>query len=372
MTTTTTHDTDCVVVGAGVIGLAVASALARSGRQVVILERERRFGTGISSRNSEVIHAGIYYAAGSLKALTCVAGRERLYRYCDAHGIANRRCGKLIVAASAAQLPRLQALRERALGNGVDDLEWRDANDLRRMEPALAAHAALFSPGTGILDVHGYMGCLLAEAEARGAVIAYGTRVSRIRPHGAGFDVAIDADSIVRCRILINAAGLGAQEVAAAVDGFPTELIPPLYYAKGSYFTLSGAAPFSRLIYPLPERAGLGIHMTLDLAGRARFGPDVEWVNAIDYRVDPGRVAHFHAAIRQYWPELRETQLVPAYAGIRPKLTGPGEPDGDFHLCGPALHGMAGLIHLFGIESPGVTASLALAEQVMAAIECRA
>ena len=369
---TTIHETDCVVVGAGVIGLAVARALALAGEEVLILERERRFGAGISSRNSEVMHAGIYYATGSLKALTCVDGRERLYRYCEAHGIAYRRCGKFIVAGSAAQLPRLEALREQARRNGVADLEWLDAKQIRDAEPALAAHAALFSPSTGILDVQGYMGCLLAEAEARGAVIAYGSRVASIRPHDAGFDVAIDAGSIVRSRIVVNAAGLGAQEVAATVDGFPAALIPALHYAKGSYFTLSGAAPFGRLIYPLPEIAGLGIHMTLDLAGRARFGPDVEWVDAIDYRVDPGRAPQFYAAIRQYWPGLREGQLIAAYAGIRPKLTGPGEVDGDFRLSGPATHGMAGLVHLFGIESPGVTASLAVAEHVVATIECRA
>ena len=357
------------MVGAGVIGLAVASALSRTGREVVILEAERRFGTGISARNSEVIHAGIYYAAGSLKALACVAGRERLYEYCAAHGIAHRRCGKLIVASSAAQLPGLAALHEQARQNGVDDLEWLDSGELRRREPALAAHAALFSPATGILDVQAYMSSLLAGAQAGGAVIAYGTRVSSVRPHAAGFDVALDEDSSVRCRILVNAAGLGAQEVAAAVEGFPAALIPSLHYAKGNYFALSGAAPFSRLVYPLPEAAGLGIHMTLDLAGRARFGPDVEWVDTIDYRVKPERVPRFYAAIRRYWPALEDGRLAPAYAGIRPKLGGADAAGGDFCIAGPESHGMPGLVHLFGIESPGVTASLALARQVVARIE---
>ena len=362
------HETKCVVIGAGVIGLAVARALAEGGRHVVILERERRFGTGISSRSSEVIHAGIYYAAGSLKALTCVAGRESLYRHCAAHDVAHRRCGKLIVASSAAQLPRLEAIRAQAGRNGVE-LEWLDRGALGRMEPGLVGHAALFSPATGIVDVQGYMSSLLAGAEARGAVIAYGTPVRAIRPHAGGFDVALEAGESLRCRMLVNAAGLGARDVAAAVDGFPAALIPPLHYAKGSYFALSGAAPFRHLIYPLPEAGGLGIHMTLDLAGRARFGPDVEWVEAVDYCVDPERAPRFYAAIRRYWPGLGDGQLTPAYAGIRPKLTGAGEAEGDFRLCGPALHGMAGLVHLFGIESPGVTASLALAERVVAAME---
>ena len=360
------HEVECVVIGAGVIGLAIARALALGDREVVVLERERAFGTQTSSHNSEVIHAGIYYAPGSLKAAVCVAGRELLYRYLEERGVAHRRCGKLIVAAGTDQLPQLDALQDAARANGVHDLQRLDAAQACRLEPGVSCAGALLSPSTGILDGHAYMLSLLGDAERRGATVAYGAAVAAITPTRSGFEITLTGDAAagLRARVVINSAGLDAQRVAAATLGFPAQHIPALHLAKGSYFTLSGAAPFTRLIYPVPEIGGLGTHLTLDLAGRARFGPDVEWVDSVDYDVDATRAERFYAAIRRYWPGLRDGQLQPAYAGVRPKLSGPGQPAADFCIAGPAAHGIAGLVHLFGMESPGLTASLSVAQRV--------
>jgi L-2-hydroxyglutarate oxidase LhgO len=363
---------DCVIVGAGVIGLAIARALALAGREILLLERNERFGAEISSRNSEVIHAGIYYRAGSLKAQLCVRGRELLYEYCRQRQIAHRRCGKLIVATEDAQLPALQRLRESAQANGVDDLALLDRSKASELEPALRCVAALHSPSTGIIDAHGYMLALLGEAEEHGARLVTHTRVEAAQPTAQGIELrcAGESKAVLRTRWLINAAGLGAVDLASRIAGFPVSQLPPLSYAKGSYFALQGPAPFSRLIYPLPDIHGLGIHLTLDLAGQARFGPDVEWVDAVDYRVDAGRAAHFSTQIRSYWPQLRPEQLVPAYSGVRPKLSAAGEPPADFRIDGPQAHGIDGVINLLGIESPGLTASLAIAERV-AALVCK-
>jgi L-2-hydroxyglutarate oxidase LhgO len=360
-----------MVIGAGVIGLAAARALARDGRTVMILERERHFGMHTSSRNSEVIHAGVHYPQGSLKARTCVSGRELLYRYCSERGIAHRRCGKFIVATSAEQLSELHAIESQARGNGVTDLEWLDRVEARRCEPALSCEAALASSSSGIIDAHAYLLSLLADAEARGAQIAYGAAVTSLRPTAHGIDICIESEPqpVLRAQIVVNSAGLDAHRVAQSIDGFPASHIPEVRYAKGSYFALAGSAPFGRLIYPVPESGGLGIHMTVDLAGQARFGPDVEWVDHVDYAVDAARAAQFYGAIRRYWPTLADGQLSPAYAGIRPKLVRRGEAAADFCISGPADHGVVGVVNLFGMESPGLTASLALADRI-ASIAC--
>jgi L-2-hydroxyglutarate oxidase LhgO len=360
------NQADCVVIGAGVIGLAVARALALAGRKVLILERERHFGMHTSSRNSEVIHAGIHYPSGSLKAQACVAGRELLYGYCSERAIPHRRCGKFIVATSKDELTQLSAIESQARANGVLDLSWLDGAQARRAEPALKCAAALASPSTGIIDSHALMLSLLADAEARGAEIAYGAAVASLRPTAGGLEMFIESERqpVLCARAVVNSAGLDAHRVARAIEGFPLQHIPRVRLAKGSYFALSRAAPFGRLIYPVPQSGGLGIHMTLDLAGRARFGPDVQWVDHIDYGVDAARAADFYRAVRQYWPELGEGTLSPAYSGIRPKLSCPGEAAADFCISGPAAHGVAGVVNLFGMESPGLTASLALANRV--------
>jgi L-2-hydroxyglutarate oxidase LhgO len=366
------HDVDCIVIGAGVVGLAVARALARGGREVVILERERHFGMHTSSRNSEVIHAGIHYTPRSLKARLCVAGRDLLYRYCAERGIGHRRCGKLTVATSEEQLATLEKIETDARANGVFDLEWLDAAQAARVEPQLQCLRALWSPSTGIIDSHAYMQSLLADAEAAGAGIAYGTQVAALRPTPAGIEIGIEGESgaAVRARAAVNCAGLHAHEVAASIEGFPAQHIPIVRYAKGSYFALSGASPFTRLVYPAPRAGGhLGIHLTIDLSGAARFGPDTEWVDAIGYAVDPARVGLFTEAIRQYWPGLDASRLQPAYAGIRPKISGEGEATRDFCISDPQFHGVRGIVNLFGIESPGLTASLALGETIAAMIE---
>ncbi|MFA7504798.1 MAG: NAD(P)/FAD-dependent oxidoreductase [Burkholderiaceae bacterium] len=361
---------DTIVIGAGVVGLAVAAELAARGRAPLVLEAEAAFGTGVSSRNSEVIHAGIYYPAGSLKARLCVEGRERLYRYCEANGIGYRRCGKLIVATSPAEHEQLAAIGRAAAANGVDDLRWLDAGEARALEPALACSAALLSPSTGIVDSHGLMLSLLARLEAGGGQLATGCRVLAIEAHSDGIEleVASGADSMrLRAARTINCAGLAAPHLAAGVIGARPGTTPTPHFAKGSYFSLTGVrAPFSRLVYPVPvpEAAGLGVHLTLDLAGAARFGPDVEWVDELDYRVDPQRADGFYREIRRYWPALPEGALAPDYAGIRPKLHGPGEPPADFLVHGPEHHGVPGLVNLLGIESPGLTSSLALASLV--------
>jgi L-2-hydroxyglutarate oxidase LhgO len=364
-------DVDCIVIGAGVIGLAVARALARGGREVVILERERQFGMHTSSRNSEVIHAGIHYTPKSLKARLCVSGRDLLYRYCAERGIGHRRCGKLTVATSEAQVATLEKIEINARANGVLDLEWLDAAQAARAEPELQCLRALWSPSTGIIDSHAYMQSLLADAEASGATIAYGTQVASLSPTPAGIEIVIEGQPgpIVRARAMVNCAGLYAHQVAASIEGLPARHIPSISYAKGSYFALTGASPFTRLVYPAPRAGGhLGIHMTIDLAGVARFGPDTEWVDAIDYAVDPQRAAFFAEVIREYWPRLDARRLHPSYAGIRPKISGAGEATRDFCISGPDDHGLAGIVNLFGMESPGLTASLALGESIAAMI----
>ena len=356
---------DAVVVGAGVIGLAIARALALAGREVLILEAAAGIGEESSSRNSEVIHAGIYYATGSLKARACLAGREALYRFCAERGVPHRRLGKLIVATDAAELATLGAIRAKALANGVNDLRLLDADEAKALEPELATVGALFSPSTGVVDSHAYMLALLAEAEAEGAVLVCRTAVLRGAVSEGGFVVATGGEAPMRlaCRLLVNAAGHGAWPLARSLAGL--RLAPPPYVAaKGSYFLLHGRQPFHHLIYPVPIDGGLGVHLTLDMGGQARFGPDVEWGERLDYRVDPARAALFYPAIRRYWPGLPEGALAPGYAGLRPKLSGPGQPAGDFLVMGPREHGVAGLVQLFGIESPGLTASLALAEYV--------
>ncbi len=359
---------DCAVIGAGVVGLAVARRLAASGREVLIIEAAGAFGTGISARNIEVIHAGIYYPAGSLKARLCVAGRRMLYAYCAERGIAHRRCGKLIVATADGQHAELGRIADHAAANGVDDLRRLSRDEARRLEPALECTAALLSPSTGIIDSHALMLSLLGDAERDGAVLAVSSSLQRgeIADAGIVLDIAGAAGESTRLRAatVINCAGLGAQGVAHGLRGLPAESVPPLHYAKGNYFALAGAAPFSRLIYPVPEAAGLGVHLTLDLGGQARFGPDVEWIDEIDYGVAPARADAFYAEVRRYWPPLADGALVPAYAGIRPKLHPPGQPARDFLVCGPKQHGVPGLVCLYGIESPGLTASLALAEHV--------
>lgn len=359
---------DAVVVGAGVVGLAVARALARAGREVLVLEAEESFGTQTSSRNSEVIHAGIYYPAGSLKARLCVAGKERLYRYCAERGVAHRRIGKLLVAAEASELPMLEAYAKKSAINGVP-LRPVDAAGVQRMEPAVRAVAGLWSDTTGIIDSHGLMLALLGDAEAAGATLVTHTPVTGGRVVDGGFELDTGgADpTTLRCRLLVNSAGLHAQRLARSIDGMPPERVPPTYYAKGHYFTLTGRSPFSSLVYPMPDNAGLGIHVTLDLAGQCKFGPDVtRWLDAPDFAFEDGLEERFYRAIRRYWPGLPDGALQPGYTGVRPKVTGPTEAAGDFVLQGPAAHGIGGLVNLFGIESPGLTASLAIGAEVAA------
>ena len=357
---------ECVVVGAGVVGLAIARRLAQAGLEVVVLEAAEGIGTVTSSRNSEVIHAGIYYPAGSLMARMCVAGKRALYDYCRDHGIPHRNCGKLIVATTPAETEKLQSIKAHAEANGVLDMEVLGGEAARALEPALNCDAALLSPSTGIVDSHAFMLALRGDAEAAGAAFAFHAPLLRARAvaDGIELDVGGDAPMTLACRLLINSAGLGAPAVARSIDGMPIELIPPAYLAKGNYFSCSARAPFSHLIYPVPEPGGLGVHLTLDLAGQARFGPDVEWVDTIDYAVDPARAERFYPAIRRYWPDLPDGALMPSYSGIRPKIVPPAVARQDFLIQGPRDHGVTGLINLFGIESPGLTSSLAIADHV--------
>jgi L-2-hydroxyglutarate oxidase LhgO len=359
-------EVECVVVGAGVIGLAVARVLALAGREVVVVERAPTIGFETSSRNSEVIHSGIYYPKDSLKAKTCVAGRDRLYRYCREHGVAHAQLGKIIVAADEAELPALERIAAAAHANGVDDVERLSAAEVQRLEPQVHCVAGLLSPSTGIIDSHALMLAYQGEAEAAGAVVVVRTPIAGGRVRSDGFELAAQGDepTRLRCRYLVNAAGLWAPALARAIEEVPHATIPPAYFCRGVYFTLSGKTPFRRLVYPVPPAGGLGVHVTLDLAGRARFGPDVEWIAAVDYSVDPQRAASFYAAVRRYWPGLRDGALQPGYAGIRPKISGPSEVAADFVVQGPETHGIPGLINLYGIESPGLTASLALADEV--------
>jgi L-2-hydroxyglutarate oxidase LhgO len=355
---------ECLVVGAGVVGLAVARALARDGREVIVVESESGIGEGVSSRNSEVIHAGIYYPTGLNKTRLCVEGKAKLYAFCQEFGVPHKRCGKLLVAVNAGEVDKLAALKAQAEANGVADLTWLSGKETRSLEPALVAERALLSPSTGIIDSHAFMLALRGDAEAHGAMIAFETPVlnGRVAERGLIIETGGPAPMRIAAGIVVNAAGLGAQAIARSITGMPAERIPLLHLAKGNYFSLSGRSPFSRLIYPMPTPGGLGVHLTLDLAGQAKFGPDVEWVNAIDYAVDPRRAESFYSAIRAYWPDLPEGALQPGYAGIRPKIERPGGSTTDFLIQTEKDHGVAGLINLFGIESPGLTGSLAIAD----------
>lgn len=367
---------DCVVVGAGVVGLACARALALAGHEVVVIEAALAIGTETSSRNSEVIHGGLYYPTGSLKARACVEGRRRLYAYCEAHGVAHRRCGKLIVACDRAEIARLAEIKARAYASGVEGVDWLSADEARAMEPELSCVAALISAETGVIDSHGYMLALRGDLEAAGGMIAFGARVvgGRVTPGGTVLRTvgADGAQTELLARHVVTCAGLHADKLLSAIEGFPRAFTPMIHYAKGNYFTYAGRSPFQRLIYPVPEAAGLGVHVTFDLAGQLRFGPDVEWVDEIDYRVDPRRSEGFYAAIRRYWPGLPDGSIHPGYAGIRAKLSPAGAPAADFLVQGPADHGAPGLVNLLGIESPGLTASLALADVALQALAGRA
>ncbi len=358
---------DCVVAGAGVVGLAVARALALAGREVVVLDAAEGIGTETSSRNSEVIHAGIYYPAGSLMARFCVAGRRALYVYCQDKGVPYRNCGKLIVATSADEDSRLSDIKRRAAINGVEDMRVLTREEAQEFEPNLTCTSALLSPSTGIIDSHAYMVALQGDAENAGAVMVFHSPVLRGRAVQGGVEIDVGGDDPItlRCRLFVNSAGLHAPGLAARIEGMPASRVPTAYYAKGNYFTLSGRSPFSRLIYPVPVPGGLGVHLTIDLGGQARFGPDVEWIDGIDYTVDSHRADGFYAAVRRYWPALKDGALQPGYAGIRPKIVPKGAPGQDFVVQGPQTHGLTGLINLFGIESPGLTASLALADHVV-------
>ncbi|AZO40505.1 NAD(P)/FAD-dependent oxidoreductase [Mesorhizobium sp. M7D.F.Ca.US.005.01.1.1] len=362
------QDIDCVVAGAGVVGLAVARALALSGREVLVIEQANAIGTVTSSRNSEVIHAGLYYAPGSLKARLCVEGRERLYTYCCERNVAHDRTGKLIVAVEPDQLGRLSAIRANAQSCGVGDLDLLTQAQAESLEPALRCAGALLSPSTGIVDSHALMLSLRGDAETAGVSFAFLTTVAgaAVEADGIRIDTRDAKGEIfaLKTGAFVNAAGLDAQALANRIEGFSQDLVPPLWLARGNYFSLSGRSPFSRLIYPVPVNGGLGVHLTLDLGGSARFGPDVEWIDHLDYTVDPRRSTVFYEAIRRYWPELADGALQPAYAGVRPKLSGPGQPAADFTIQGPADHGAGRIVNLFGIESPGLTASLAIAEHV--------
>lgn len=370
--------TGAVVIGAGVVGLACARALARRGIATVIVERHASFGSETSSRNSEVIHAGLYYPTGSLKAELCVAGQALLYAFCADYGVAHRRCGKLIVANNAAQEVRLQALQVTGQANGVSGLQWLSQRAAQALEPALQCTAALHSPDTGIIDSHALMLALLGDAERHGANLALGSPLlaAELSADGRGHILHIGGSEpfSLACDLLINAAGLRAPGLAGHFSGLAAEHVPTPHFAKGNYYALAGKAPFSRLIYPLPEAGGLGVHLTLDLGGQARFGPDIEWLDQHqdddpDYRVCPQRAEVFYDEVRRYWPALPDQALTPAYAGIRPKIAGPGQATADFVIQAQRSHGIAGLINLFGIESPGLTASLAIAEQVCRELE---
>ena len=357
---------ECVVVGAGVVGLAIARRLAQAGREVVVLEAAEGIGTVTSSRNSEVIHAGIYYKAGSMMARMCVSGKKMLYDYCASHGVAHKNCGKLIVATTPYEAEKLQSIRAHAEANGVLDMQLLSGEAARALEPALNCNAALLSPSTGIIDSHSYMLALRGDAEAAGVAFAFHTPLLRAKAAlgRIELDAGGDAPTSLACNLLVNAAGLDAPATALQIEGMPAEKIPLAYLAKGNYFSCSARAPFSRLIYPVPEPGGLGVHLTLDMAGQARFGPDVEWVDHIDYAVDPARAERFYPAIRKYWPTLPDGALMPSYSGMRPKIVPPAIASQDFVIQGPHEHGVDGLINLFGIESPGLTSSLAIADHV--------
>jgi L-2-hydroxyglutarate oxidase LhgO len=360
------EDVDCVVVGAGVVGIAAARALAIAGREVIVLDAAAGIGTETSSRNSEVIHAGIYYPKDSVMARLCVDGRRTLYRYCSERGVSFSNCGKLIVAASEKEAAQLPALKARADANGVEGMRQLSAAEARAMEPNLTCVSALFSPSTGIVDSHAYMVALQGDAETAGAMFVFHSPVTGGRSTNEGVQITVGGEEpmTLRCRTLINSAGLHATRVARLIEGMPSQLVPNTYFAKGNYFTLEGRSPFSRLIYPAPVPGGLGVHLTIDLGGQARFGPDVEWIDTIEYTVDPRRADRFYAAVRRYWPGLQDGALLPGYCGIRPKLAPQGAAPRDFMVQGPKDHGVTGLVNLFGIESPGLTAAIALGDLV--------
>ena len=364
-------DIDCVVVGAGVVGLAVAREMALAGHEVLVIEAGEAIGIGTSSRNSEVIHAGIYYPPGSLKAQLCVEGKHALYAYCESHGVSTRKTGKLIVAKDGAQIGQLRALLERGLANGVDDLRLLDREQALALEPELECVAALYSPSTGIVDSHALMLALQGDAEAAGTTVAFLSPLLSAEVNVEGFALLVGGETpvLLSCRLLINAAGLQAPSLARRIEGLPQHSVPQDYLCKGSYFSCSKRAPFTHLIYPAPEAAGLGVHMTMDLGGQARFGPDTEWVETEDYQVYPARADSFYSAIRSYWPGLPDNSLQPGYSGIRPKISAPGEPASDFLISSEREHGVPGLINLFGIESPGLTSCLAIANRVRALIQ---
>ncbi|MEM7044517.1 MAG: NAD(P)/FAD-dependent oxidoreductase [Pseudomonadota bacterium] len=364
---------DAVVIGAGVVGLAVARALSMAGVETIVVEAADMIGTGTSSRNSEVIHAGIYYPTGSVKAKTCVAGKAMLYAYVEEKGVPYRRCGKLIVATSEAQNKTLEQIKAKAAANGVDDLTWLSPDEVRALEPEVACTGALLSPSTGIIDSHSLMLAYQGDAEDHGTFLAFNAPLHEGRITGDGFVLEIggEAPMTLGCRMLVNAAGLFAPEIAAKLDGLDPACVPTGHYAKGNYYTLVGARPFKHLVYPVPEDGGLGVHVTIDLGGQVKFGPDVEWfpdgipIDALDYDVDPRRADAFYDAVRTYYPALKDGAIEPGYAGIRPKLSGKGQPAADFLIQGPADHGVSGLVNLLGIESPGLTASMSIAGEVL-------
>lgn len=360
-----------LVVGAGVVGLAIARALSLRGHDVIVAEKSEKFGTGVSSRSSEVAHGGMYYPSSSLKARHCVRGRRALYAFCDSHGVPHRRCGKLIVATEDSDASKIASIYQQGLANNVEGMSILDAEEARRLEPNLRCCAALLSAETGIVDAHALMLAFLGDIEANGGALVVRTSIERISRTRAGWLAqfgSVSPDSVT-VDAVVNCAGLDAQALANVTEGYPLTRIPPLVLAKGNYFSCTGPKVFSRLIYPAPVDGGLGVHVTLDLSGRLRFGPDVEWVDQCDYNVAPERARSFYAAIRRYWPSLPDGALAPDYAGIRPKLTGQGMPAADFVIDGPAEHGLSGLVHLFGIESPGLTASMSIAEEVAKQIE---
>jgi L-2-hydroxyglutarate oxidase LhgO len=359
---------DCVVIGAGVVGLAIARAFAMAGREVIVLEAEDAIGTHTSSRNSEVIHAGLYYPKGSLKARFCVQGRQLLYRYCAEHGVPHQRIGKVVVATDESEIKAVRSYVEKAQANGVDDLQWLSAAELHELEPAVTCVAGFLSPSTGIIDSHAYMLALQGDAENHGASVVFMSPVTggEVRGEGIALEVGGSEPMTLLARTVINSGGLFAQNVARAIRGVPAASIPPQYFAKAHYYSLTGRSPFHRLVYPVATHAHLGVHVTLDLAGQARFGPDVCWIDGVDYAFDESREPLFYEAIRRYYPQLRDGALQPGYTGIRPKISAPDQPAADFLIQGPRDHGVPGLINLYGIESPGLTASLAIGEHVLA------
>jgi len=358
----------CIVIGAGVVGLACARELAMAGHEVIVLERADNIGTETSSRNSEVIHAGIYYAKDSNKARLCLKGRNMMYDFCESHGVNHKRCGKLIVASDAPQLEQLESLRQQAIINHVNDLTFLGADEVRRMEPNVTCTGALLSPSSGLVDSHGLMLAYQGDAERHGAMVVFNSPVEsgEITKHGIILRVGGDFPMEIICERVVNSAGLYAQPVSRSITGIPTNTIPGQFFARGVYFTLSGGkSPFTRLIYPVPDPlGGLGVHVTIDLGGQVKFGPDVEWIGNIDYTLDPGRGERFYQSIRKYWPGLPDGALQPGYAGVRPKIHPQGSHATDFIIQGQDVHGIKGLVNLYGIESPGLTSSLAIAEDV--------